>query len=236
MFFFSMGAGIIFSFISILLIGIVLSAWRNPSSITKNLESLLGSQVLSHLTTPESSSVLVKSIEQLGMRVLLLPDGEWGNVLGILRDRPQLPVAAVHFLEQDVLIVKSKDSLIWMRKTRELLESRGITGVKEASELFSRIVLAMPVLQEKGPSKVKLDQYRVVRDKDTVAVVLAQKPVQMVVHPSNRGLIVVARAEDVFGFDTEEIPLQNIPHVLIGRDINVLEDKYDLTGGQNNAN
>ncbi len=235
-FFIPLSTGILFSIIGVALTCFVLTAWRDPSSITSNLESKLGSKVLSYITTPESSRVLEKSLEQLGMRVLILPDGEWDNVLGILRDRPQLPVAAVHFMEQDVLIVKAKDNLTLMRKTRELLETRGIARMKEASNLFTRIVLAMPVLLEKGPSKIKLDQYRVVRDKETIAIVLAQKPAQMVVHPSNRGLVVVAKAEDVFGLNTEEIPVKYIPHVLIGRDISVLEDKHDLTGGQNNAN
>ncbi|MHA1927644.1 MAG: hypothetical protein ACTSV2_03580 [Candidatus Thorarchaeota archaeon] len=235
-FFIPLTAGILFSITGVVITIVVLTAWRDPSSITSNLESKLGSKVLSYITTPESSHVLVKSLEQLGMRVLILPDGAWDNILGILRDRPKLPVAAVHFMEQDVLIVKAKGNLTWMRQTRELLETRGIGRVKEASKLFTRIVLAMPVLLEKGPSKIKLDQYHVVRDKETVAIVLAQKPAQMVVHPSNRGLVVVAKTEDVFGLNTEEIPVKNIPHVLIGRDISVLEDKYDPTGGQNNAN
>ena len=168
------------------------------------------------------------------MKVLILPEGSFDKALQMLLERPQLPVVLTHYEEEDVLIIKTGGDTASLHRTKNVLSDYKITGTRPASSLHERFILALPLLEEKGPEKLRIDQFKLVADDDTMKSILQLRPVSMSVHPSSNGLCLIVRAKDVFGLEAEEIPRSLVAQVVIGRDISVLAGNNSQGGTTDN--
>lgn len=231
--------GIITSLIAAGFTMCILGIIHNPSLVQENLAKAIAlpqsMSALSPIGRQDRSKTLLRSVERLGMRVLILPKNSWDKVITLLNDRPQLPVALVHFQDEDVLIVRSNGDHSGYRRTKELLEEIGITKIRDASPLYTRTVLALPILEESRTDGGWLEQYKIITHRNTVKVVLEQRPLEMTVFPSQHGLILLVKSSDVFGLKVEEVPQSQIGHIVLGRDISILQSEGVMGGNANAA-
>jgi hypothetical protein len=73
---------------------------------------------------PDRDAVLWSYLQRKNIAVLQLPRGSFDNVIAVLKDRPMLPVALVHFDYTDFLIIKDSKEVDWIRQIKRVLHDR----------------------------------------------------------------------------------------------------------------
>ncbi len=211
---------------------------RDPSELKERLilaadvaESLRGSGFKSGT---DRDVMMWSFIRRQQMEVLQIPRGSFENAVTILRDRPMLPVALLHFEKSDFLLIKTSNEIKWVRQVKRVLADAGILDVLHVPPLLKKALLLLPLLDEHDG--LKISDYVIASNEKSVEVLLKHRPERMVLFPNSEGLRIVARRESVPGIDTLNITPDLAERVVLGRDNYALTTIINRVGGETITN
>jgi hypothetical protein len=175
---------------------------------------------------PDRDAVLWSYLQRKNIAVLQLPRGSFDNVIAVLKDRPMLPVALVHFDYTDFLIIKDSKEVDWIRQIKRVLHDAGVFDTFLVPSLLRRAILLMPILDEHDG--LYTADYVLAINEKSVQVLLDHRPERMTVFPHSDGPRIVVRRESVPGIEVENI--------VVGREHEALSNMVVPPGGEPTAN
>ncbi|MHA1909581.1 MAG: hypothetical protein ACW98Y_19940 [Candidatus Thorarchaeota archaeon] len=182
---------------------------------------------------PDRDSVLWSYLQRQSMEVLQLPRGSFETVTTVLKDRPMLPVALIHFDYTDFLIIRDSKEVEWIKQVKRVLHDAGVFDTLLVPTLLRKAILLMPILDEHDG--LKTSDYVLAVNKKSVQVLLDHRPERMIVFPHSEGLRIVVRRESVPGIEVESIPSDLTERIIVGREHDALSSIVIQPGGESTA-
>jgi hypothetical protein len=156
-------------------------------------------------------------INRLRYKVIIIPPKHIDTVIGLLKDRPKLPVSLTRLEDTDALIVRDEE---WADRVLVVLGESGVPDAHIATPLLEKAIIALPLLeQEHG---VKVNDYQFACDPNTVEKLLVLKPLRMTVFPNPNGLVVMVFSDSVLGLNLQPLPIGREASAVVARDISRL--------------
>lgn len=190
---------------------------RTPSLAEKIEESQIAGSLrqIDWLRGLQNKAVMAqKVLETLDVSVLLLPAGSIRKILPILRERPRLAIAVSRLLDTDAIFIRSSDSE-HVSRIVEVLKGANISSPKRIPALFSKFLLTLPLLE----NYTLFPDYMAVKEDTTIERLISDESIQLTLHSSSSGPIIVAAKRDTLGMEALEIPPGHLHTVLLKRNI-----------------
>ncbi|MDF1537706.1 MAG: hypothetical protein P1Q69_02245 [Candidatus Thorarchaeota archaeon] len=211
---------------------------RDPSEVKERL--LLAADMAESLrctgfkSGADRDAMMWSYMRRQQLEILQLPRGSFDNVVKVLRDRPMLPVALVHFEKSDFLVIKTSNDINWVRQVKRVLSDAGIIDILHTPPLLKKAILLLPLLDEHDG--LKISDYVIASNEKSVEVLLKHRPERIMLFPNSDGLRIVARRESVPGIDTMNITSDLAERVVLGRDNKALTTIINRAGGESITN
>jgi len=218
---FGMVPAILAAGITAMLCGLV----KNPTGLNEKISQIvdvtsslgLSPTGLSIASRLDGTQSMWARIESFQYKVIIIPHKHFDTVVGLLTDRPKLPVSLTRLEGTDALIVRDEE---WADRVIVVLRESGVPDAHIASPLLEKTIIAFPLLeQEHG---VKVNDYQFTCDPETVEKLLAIQPLRMTVYPDPKGLVVMVFSDSVPGLNLEPLPMGREASAVMARDISHL--------------
>jgi hypothetical protein len=216
--------GMVSSLLGASLTIIVCSVMYDPSFLNEWIAALSTDSSISWMGRGQMPSELTIGSDASHQLVLVPPESR-EKIIGLMSDRPLLPISLTHFNECDVLFINTTSKRTRVVQVRNILTKAGISIRHDASPLLRDAIIKVPLIDEKHG--LAMADYCLAIEPNTVDHLIHNMPSRMIVFPSKTGPRVIYPESAAPGLISLRVPENELVNALILHRYTNLEEVND---------